>query len=266
VPEEVKFQTKPEIARDEIGQALASDSPRGVVLADAGYGTDTRFCEGLSELALPYLMGVLGTTSVWAPGKGPLPAKPRRGMGRPPKRLRRSPRHRPVSVRELGIGLGGKGLAPGELARGNPQEVAVARCGGAGPTRPSGRLARRAAPGAVTAGRMTAEGSRAHQVLAFEPAAGDRAQGAGAAGQAPLDRGAGLPGAQARSWGWDILRGSVGGAFIIMRPCALPPVASWWPQEAVLLPQARAGRLALAGAEMPADCRPRGSPQAGAAV
>ena len=110
MPEEVKFQTKPEIARDEIRQALASDSPRGVVLADAGSGTDTRCREGVSELGLPYVMGVLGTTGVWAPGKGPLPAKPRRGMGRPPKRLRRSPRHRPVSVRELGIGLGGKAL------------------------------------------------------------------------------------------------------------------------------------------------------------
>jgi SRSO17 transposase len=51
-PEEVKFQTKPEIARDQIRPALASDLPRGV-LADAGYGSDTRFRESLSELGLP---------------------------------------------------------------------------------------------------------------------------------------------------------------------------------------------------------------------
>ena len=34
--EQVKFQTRPEMARDQIRPALASDLPRGVVLADAG--------------------------------------------------------------------------------------------------------------------------------------------------------------------------------------------------------------------------------------
>jgi SRSO17 transposase len=52
VPEEVKFPTKPEMARDQIRPALASDLPRGVVLADAGYGSDTRFRESLSEWGL----------------------------------------------------------------------------------------------------------------------------------------------------------------------------------------------------------------------
>lgn len=47
---EVTFQTKPEMGREQIRPALASDLPRGVVLADAGYGMDTRFREGLSEL------------------------------------------------------------------------------------------------------------------------------------------------------------------------------------------------------------------------
>jgi len=48
--DEVTFQTKPEMGREQIRPALASDLPRGVVLADAGYGMDTRFREGLSEL------------------------------------------------------------------------------------------------------------------------------------------------------------------------------------------------------------------------
>ena len=52
---------------------------------------------------------MLSTSSVWGPGMGSLPAKPRGRMGRPPKLLRRSRNHRPVSVRELG-GLGRKAL------------------------------------------------------------------------------------------------------------------------------------------------------------
>jgi SRSO17 transposase len=79
-------------------------------LADAGYGSDTRFRESLSGLGLPYVVGVLSTSSVWGPGMGPLLAKPRGRTGRPPKLLRRSRNHRPVSVRELVRGLGRKAL------------------------------------------------------------------------------------------------------------------------------------------------------------
>ena len=61
---EVTFQTKPEMGREQIRPALASDLPRGVVLADAGYGMDTRFREGLGELGLPSVVGVQSTTSV----------------------------------------------------------------------------------------------------------------------------------------------------------------------------------------------------------
>ena len=53
---------------------------------------------------------MLSTTSVWGPGMGLLPAKPRGRTGRPPQLLRRSRNHRPVSVRELGMGLGRKAL------------------------------------------------------------------------------------------------------------------------------------------------------------
>jgi SRSO17 transposase len=52
VPEEVEFETKPEIALDEIRQALEAGLPCGVVLADAGYGADTRFREQLMGLGL----------------------------------------------------------------------------------------------------------------------------------------------------------------------------------------------------------------------
>ncbi len=55
VPDEMEFQTKPEIAMDQIREALDRGLPCGVVLAHACYGTDTRFREQLSELGLQYM-------------------------------------------------------------------------------------------------------------------------------------------------------------------------------------------------------------------
>jgi SRSO17 transposase len=41
VPAGTEFQTKPEIALQQIRQAVAQNVPAGVVLADAGYGNGT---------------------------------------------------------------------------------------------------------------------------------------------------------------------------------------------------------------------------------
>jgi SRSO17 transposase len=105
VPEEVEFRTKPAIALDQIGQALADGVPPGVVVTDAGYGNDTDFRDGVTAQGLPYVAGIQGTTSLWPPGAGPLPAKPRSGRGRPPKRLRRDPEHQPLAAETLAAGL-----------------------------------------------------------------------------------------------------------------------------------------------------------------
>jgi len=101
VPEEARFQTKPQIALDQIQQAVKADVPRGVVLADAGYGSDTQFRAAMSELGLEYVMGVQSSMTVWEPGAGPLPAQPWKGQGRPPKLLRRDNQHQPVAVKQL---------------------------------------------------------------------------------------------------------------------------------------------------------------------
>ena len=57
--------------------------PAGFVLMDAGYGVDTAFCEAVTALGLLYVMGIEPTTSVWAPGVGPLP-QPSRGAAKAP--------------------------------------------------------------------------------------------------------------------------------------------------------------------------------------
>jgi SRSO17 transposase len=105
VPDEVEFQTKPEIALDQIRAAVKAEVARGVVLADAGYGFNTEFCNELTKLELQYVVGVQSSMTVWEPGKQPLPAKPRGKMGRPPRLLRRTPDHQPVSVKQLALSL-----------------------------------------------------------------------------------------------------------------------------------------------------------------
>ena len=105
VPEQIRFQTKPEIALAQIRQAVQDEVTPAPVLADAAYGIDSKFRTGLTELGLPYVVGVQSSTSVWAPGKGPLPAKPWSGQGRPPRLLRRNKDHQPLSVRELALSL-----------------------------------------------------------------------------------------------------------------------------------------------------------------
>jgi SRSO17 transposase len=105
VPEELEFQTKPEIALEQIRAAVAAKVPGGIVLADAAYGINTEFRDGLTELELQYVVGVQSTITVWEPGQQPLPAKPRGRKGRPPRLLQRSKDHRPVTAKQLAMAL-----------------------------------------------------------------------------------------------------------------------------------------------------------------
>src|SRR3984893_5137332 len=105
VPKEVEFQTKPEIALDQIRAAVAAQLDGGVVLADAAYGINTEFRDGLTELELQYVVGVQSSMTVWEPGKQPLPAKPRGEIGRPPRLLQRSTDHQPISQKQLAMTL-----------------------------------------------------------------------------------------------------------------------------------------------------------------
>ena len=105
VPKEIQFQTKPQIALNQIRQAAEAEVTPGVVLADAGYGVDGQFRAGLTKLGLEYVVGVQSSMTVWEPDTEPLPAKPWKGQGRPPKLLRRDSQHQPVAVKPLAIAL-----------------------------------------------------------------------------------------------------------------------------------------------------------------
>lgn len=105
VPEDVTFQTKPEIALQQMRQTLADGVPPAVALMDPAYGCDSKLRGGISELGQPYVAGILPTTTVWQPGEAPLPPMPWSRRGRRPTRLRRDVTHQPVSVKALALAL-----------------------------------------------------------------------------------------------------------------------------------------------------------------
>jgi SRSO17 transposase len=105
VPSEIGFETKPQIAIEQIRRALEEGVTPAPVLADAGYGHDSEFRGALTELGLDYVVGVQSSTTVWKPGEGPLKAKPWSGKGRPTTLLRRDKNHQPVSAKELAMNL-----------------------------------------------------------------------------------------------------------------------------------------------------------------
>ena len=83
IPEDIEFATKPQIALQQIQGLLSEGAPRHCVLADAGYGIDYTFRQGLTERGLAYVVGITSAVVVWPPGVQPLPPKPYSGMSRP---------------------------------------------------------------------------------------------------------------------------------------------------------------------------------------
>ena len=105
VPADIMFQTKPEIAMQQLRQALADGVPPAVALMDPAYGCDGKLRGGISELGLSYVAGILPTTVVWRPGETPLPPMSWSGRGRRPRRRHRHAPHQPVSVKALALEL-----------------------------------------------------------------------------------------------------------------------------------------------------------------
>jgi len=117
VPDNIVFATKPEIALEQMRQAIAAGVRMGVVLTDAGYGDETAFRDGITELGMIYAVGIRPSTTVWAPGAAQLPPKAWPGHGRRPTKLRREPGsekllaghpNEPVAVKALALALSAK--------------------------------------------------------------------------------------------------------------------------------------------------------------
>jgi SRSO17 transposase len=105
VPDDVVFQTKPQIALDQLRAALVAGIEAEVALLDAGYGNDTDLRDGITEIGLAYVVGIQSSTSLWPPGVQPLPPKQWSGRGRPTSAIRRDTAHQPISAKQLAVGL-----------------------------------------------------------------------------------------------------------------------------------------------------------------
>lgn len=105
VPPAIGFATKPQIALQHLKRLLAEGLPPYCVLADAGYGVDTAFRHGLTQLGLPYLVGITSAVSVWPPEVEPLLPRPYQGHGRPPVQPRRTAKRQPMAVKALAHAL-----------------------------------------------------------------------------------------------------------------------------------------------------------------
>lgn len=65
IPEQVRFATKPELALKMINRALGDKVPKGVVLADEGYGNSGTFRSGVRACGLHYAVAINSNTTVW---------------------------------------------------------------------------------------------------------------------------------------------------------------------------------------------------------
>lgn len=90
VPERLDFQTKGQIALDLVDEARQADVPFRAVVADAGYGSQTPFLDGLEGRGFAFLVALESRTRLRTveavqadPGPGPAPAY--RGRGPYPK-------------------------------------------------------------------------------------------------------------------------------------------------------------------------------------
>jgi SRSO17 transposase len=64
VPKAITFKTKPQIALEQIRKAYAADVPRGVVLLDASYGSNSGLRTGISDLGLNYVAAIVANLKV----------------------------------------------------------------------------------------------------------------------------------------------------------------------------------------------------------
>jgi SRSO17 transposase len=105
IPEDVVFETKPELALDLIARALDNKLPGEIVLADAAYGESFKFRAAIRAFGLDYAVAVRGPTKVWL-----LDSKNRRRLA-------------PMAVGEVGTFLGPKAFRRSTWRRGTHETI-----------------------------------------------------------------------------------------------------------------------------------------------
>ena len=104
IPEELRFQTKPQIALEQIRQAVDKEVPGGLVLADAGHGVDGQF-RGVDGTRAAVCGGgavVDRRLGVW---QRALVSQTLERPGPAARSLRRNEVHQPVSAKQFALVL-----------------------------------------------------------------------------------------------------------------------------------------------------------------
>lgn len=99
IPEDVEFQTKPELGVDLIEQASGWDIDKAPVLGDQAYGDNTALRERLHDSDLQYVLSVGADTKVFTPETTFIVPEPQGGAGPPYSRPR--PDREPVAIARL---------------------------------------------------------------------------------------------------------------------------------------------------------------------
>ena len=99
IPDQVGFQTKPQLAGSLVEQAAGWEIEPAPILADQAYGDDARFRTRLAGLELEYVVSVAAHTSVYPPGTSFAVPEREKAPGRPLSVAR--PDRKSASVRSL---------------------------------------------------------------------------------------------------------------------------------------------------------------------
>ena len=99
IPDEIVFETKPQLAGDLCEQAAGWQLPTAPILADSAYGDDAGFRTRLAELELEYVVAVRAETSVYSPETTFAVGERAGPVGRP--RTVARPDRKPESVQAL---------------------------------------------------------------------------------------------------------------------------------------------------------------------
>lgn len=195
VPDGIAFATKPQMALQHLKRLLSVGLPPYCVLADAGYGVDTALRHGLSQLGLPYMVGITSAISVWPPDVEPLSPKSYRGRGRPAVQPRRTAKRQPLSVKALAQALPESAYQTVRWREGTNQMLSCRFAAAGSPCR---RQCRACPPvaAAVAADRMAARSGDAGEVLPVYASRHLHARRTGRCGASALADRARLSGAQ----------------------------------------------------------------------
>jgi SRSO17 transposase len=99
----VQFQTKPQIALEQIGRALGNGIRVMAWTADELYGRDSAFLDGLDGLGEAFVVEIPADTRVWLEKPRVLKKPPQNGRGRKKKYPRLRKRDQPREVQNLAV-------------------------------------------------------------------------------------------------------------------------------------------------------------------